>query len=140
MKSLNDPRTEHGWFTYPMPDEWHAVVTRIDTIVEVAFEGLEIEGFKERFVRAARKDLAARALTAGDGYERRVHSFGDLTRAELLYVEAWLAGADPHLELKRLGWLPSPSPKRIAQLLKEDRDIPARTRQKLMERYMDGAL
>lgn len=137
MKSLADFRNEHGWFTYPLVDEMHATVARIDAAVEMAFDGLDIEGFRTRIVQAARKDLAGLALSDAEGYVRKVQTFTDLTRAELAYVEAWITGADLPAELRRLDWLPQPKPQRIVRLLKEDRDIPPRTRQRLMERYID---
>jgi len=51
-------------------------------------------------------------------------------------VESWTLQADLRVELARLGWLPEPTPERIARLLKEDPDIPLRTRDKLLERYL----
>ena len=112
---------------------------RIDAAVEAALGGLVLDGLKERFIQAARKDLAGRALSAGEGYTRRVDTFRDLTRAELDFVEAWIDGSNLPAELERLAWLPTPAPQRIVRLLQEDPDIPLRTRQKLIERYIDAS-
>lgn len=138
MKTLNDLRADSGWFAYPEAPEMHAAVDRVDAAVAAAFSAAAIDGFKGHLVQAARKDLAGQALTAGDGYTRRVRSFAELTRAELQYVEAWLAGHDLSAELRQLGWLPAPSPRRIARLLQEEGDIPPRTRQRLVERFVDA--
>lgn len=139
MKSLDDFRTDYGWFVYPAADELHSAIARIDARVEQAFAGLDVEGFRTRIVQAARKDLAGQALSDAEGYARKVPTFVDLTRAELAYVEAWIAGADLPAELARLAWLPQPTPQRIVRLLKDDRDIPVRTRQRLIERFVDGS-
>lgn len=112
---------------------------RIDAAVEAALSSLALDGLKERLVQAARKDLAGRALSAGEGYTRRVDTFRDLTRAELDFVEAWIGGVDLPAELRRLAWLPAPAAQRIVRLLQEDPDIPLRTRQKLIERFIDAS-
>ena len=122
-----------------MPEDLHAAVRRIDATVETALAGLTLDGLKERFIQAARKDLAGRALSAGEGYTRRVDTFRDLTRAELDFVEAWIGGVDLPAELRRLAWLPAPAPQRIVRLLQEDPDIPLRPRQKLIERFIDAS-
>lgn len=139
MKSLDDFRNDYGWFVYPAADELHSAVARIDAAVEMALDSLDLEGFRTRIVQAARKDLAGLALSSAEGYARKVPTFADLTRAELVYVEAWTLGADLATELARLSWLPAPTTQRIVRLLKEDRDIPVRTRQKLIERFVDGS-
>lgn len=136
MKSLNDLRAQHGWFTFPEREELAATVERIDQRLKRLMPTSDLAGFKDRLIRAARLDLAGYALSDGDGYRRRVRSFDELPRAELAWVESWLAQANLSEELARLGWLPQPTPERIARLLKEDPDIPLRTRDKLMERYM----
>lgn len=136
MKSLNDLRIENGWFTFPEREELAATIERVDEHIKRLMPTADLAGFKGRLIRAARLDLAGYALSDGDGYRRRVRSFYELPRAELAYVESWLLQADLREELTRLGWLPQPTPERIARLLKEDPDIPLRTRDKLLERYM----
>ena len=136
MKTLSDLRTEYGWFTFPEREEMAATVERIDQRLQRAMPAADLAGFKGRLVRAARLDLAGYALSDGEGYRRRVRSFDELPRAELAFVESWLLQADLREELARLGWLPQPTPERIARLLKEDPDIPLGTRHKLLERYM----
>ncbi|MBE2234216.1 MAG: hypothetical protein IAE85_12050 [Anaerolinea sp.] len=136
MKSLNDLRAQHGWFTFPEREELAATIERIDERLKRLMPTSDLAGFKDRLIRAARLDLAGYALSDGDGYRRRVRSFYELPRAELAFVESWMLQADLSEELARLGWLPQPTPERIARLLKEDPDIPLRTRDKLLERYM----
>lgn len=136
MKSLNDLRAQHGWFTFPEREELAATIERIDERLKRLMPTSDLAGFKDRLIRAARLDLAGYALSDGDGYRRRVRSFYELPRAELAFVESWLLQADLREELARLGWLPQPTPERIARLLKEDPDIPLRTRDKLLERYV----
>lgn len=136
MKSLNDLRAQHGWFTFPEDEELHVAIDRINQRIKRLMPSSDLAGFKDRLVRAARLDLAGYALSDGEGYRRRVRSFDELPRAELAFVESWLLQADLREELARLGWLPQPTPERIARLLKEDPDIPLRTRDKLMERYL----
>lgn len=136
MKSLNDLRAQHGWFTFPEREELAATIERIDERLKRLMPTSDLAGFKGRLVRAARLDLAGYALSDGEGYRRRVRSFDELPRAELAFVESWMLQADLREELARLGWLPQPTPERIARLLKEDPDIPLRTRDKLLERYM----
>ncbi len=139
MKTLNDLRAEHGPFIFPEQEELAATIERIDRRLKRLMPAADLAGFKGRLVRAARLDLAGYALSAGDGYRRRVRSFADLTRAELAWVEAWTLQADLKQELSRLGWLPAPTETRVARLLKEDPDIPLRTRDKLLERYLPHA-
>ena len=136
MKSLNDLRAQHGWFTFPEAEELRVAIDRIDQRIKRLMPTADLAGFKDRLIRAARLDLAGYALSDGDGYRRRVRSFDELPRAELAFVESWLLQADLREELARLGWLPQPTPERIARLLKEDPEIPLRTRDKLLERYM----
>lgn len=136
MKSLNDLRAQHGWFTFPEPEELRVAIDRIDQRIKRLMPAGDLAGFKGRLIRAARLDLAGYALSDGEGYRRRVRSFDELPRAELAFVESWLAQANLSEELARLGWLPQPTPERIARLLKEDPDIPLRTRAKLLERYL----
>ena len=136
MKSLNDLRAQHGWFTFPEPEELRVAIDRIDQRIKRLMPESDLAGFRGRLVRAARLDLAGYALSDGDGYRRRIRSFDELPRPELAYVESWTLQADLRQELARLGWLPRPTPERIARLLKEDPDIPLRTRDKLMERYI----
>jgi len=121
MKSLNDLRAEHGWFIFPEPEELRVAIDRIDRRIKRLMP---------------ENDLAGYALSDGEGYRRRVRSFDELLRPELVYVESWTLQADLRVELARLGWLPEPTPERIARLLKEDPDIPLRTRDKLLERYL----
>jgi len=139
MKSLNDLRAQHGWFTFPEAEELRVAIDRIDERIKRLMPAADLAGFKGRLVRAARLDLAGYALSAGDGYRRRVRSFDELPRAELAFVESWMLQTDLREELCRLGWLPQPAPERIARLLKEDPDIPLRTRDKLLERYVSHA-
>jgi hypothetical protein len=136
MKSLNDLRTEYGWFTFPEREELAATIERINRPIKPLMPTADLAGFKGRLIRAARLDLAGYALSDGEGYRRRVRSFYELPRAELAFVESWLLQADLREELARLGWLPQPTPERIARLLKEDPDIPLGTRDKLLERYI----
>jgi hypothetical protein len=136
MKSLNDLRAQHGWFTFPEAEELHVAIDRIDERIKRLMPAADLAGFKGLLIRAARLDLAGYALSDGEGYRRRVRSFYELPRAELAFVESWMLQADLKAELARLGWLPQPTPERIARLLKEDPDIPLRTRDKLLERYM----
>ncbi len=136
MKSLNDLRAQHGWFTFPEREELTATIERIDQRIKRLMPAADLAGFKGRLIRAARLDLAGYALSDGEGYRRRVRSFYELPRAELAFVESWMLQADLREELTRLGWLPQPTPERIARLLKEDAEIPLRTRDKLLERYM----
>lgn len=136
MKSLNDLRAQHGWFTFPEPEELSVAIDRINERLKRLMPTSDLAGFKDRLIRAARLDLAGFALSDGDGYRRRVRSFAELPRAELAWIESWLAQANLSEELARLGWLPQPTPERIARLLKEDIDIPLRTRDNLMERYV----
>jgi hypothetical protein len=136
MKSLNDLRAQHGWFTFPEREELTATIERIDQRIKRLMPAADLAGFKDRLIRAARLDLAGYALSDGEGYRRRVRSFYELPRAELAFVESWMLQADLREELARLGWLPQPTPERIARLLKEDPDIPLRTRDKLLERYI----
>lgn len=136
MKSLNDLRAQHGWFIFPEPEELRVAIEHIDQRLKRMMPTADLAGFKGHLIRAARLDLAGRALSAGEGYRRRVRSFAELTRPELAYIESWTLQADLPQELARLGWLPSPSPQRISRLLREDPDIPLRTRDKLMERYL----
>jgi hypothetical protein len=136
MKSLNDLRAQHGWFTFPEDEELRVAIDRIDQRIKRLMPSSDLAGFKGRLVRAARLDLAGYALSDGEGYRRRVRSFAELPRAELAFVESWMLQADLKEELTRLGWLPQPTPERIARLLKEDAEIPLRTRDKLLERYM----
>jgi len=136
MKTLNDLRAQHGWFTFPEPEELRVLIEHIDQRLQRAMPAADLAGFKGRLIRAARLDLAGYALSAGEGYRRRVRSFDELTRAELAWVEAWTLQANLTIELARQDWWPEPTAKRVARLLKEDPDIPLRTRDKLMERYM----
>jgi hypothetical protein len=136
MKTLSDLRAEYGWFTFPEREERAATIERIDEHIKRLIPAADLAGFKDRLVRAARLDLAGYALSDGEGYRRRVRSFAELTLAELAWVEAWTLQANLTIELARQGWWPEPTAKRVARLLKEDPDIPLRTREKLMERYM----
>ena len=90
----------------------HAAIARIDALVEQAFDGLDVKGFRTRFVQAARKDLAGQALSDAEGYARKVQTFTDLTRAELAYVEAWIASVDLPAELTRLSLIHISEPTR----------------------------
>ena len=119
----------------------HAAIARIDALVEQAFDGLDVEGFRTRFVQAARKDLAGQALSDAEGYARKVQTFTDLTRAELAYVEAWIASVDLPAELTRLTWLPAPAPQRIVRLLKETpkSKLPPSTVEALMQQFIIAA-
>ena len=136
MKTLTDLRAEHGWFTFPEREELASVIEHIDRRLKRMMPESDLAGFRGRLVRAARLDLAGYALSDGEGYRRRVRSFDELPRPELAYVESWTLQANLPAELVRLGWLPKPTPERIARLLKEDPDIPLRTRAKLLERYI----
>ena len=119
----------------------HAAIARIDALVEQAFDGLDVEGFRTRFVQAARKDLAGQALSDAEGYARKVQTFTDLTRAELAYVETWIADADLPAELARLSWLPAPTPQRIVRLLKETpkSKLPPSTVAALIQQFLTTA-
>lgn len=134
MQSLIDLRDKLGWFEFPDAPEMHVAVERLDRRVRSVLPA--VPGFTGRLARAARLDLASKALTEGDGYGRRVRSFHDLPRAELAYVEAWVGQADLAAELTQLGWLPQPSPQRILRLLQEDSDLPVRTRDRLIKAYI----
>ncbi len=136
MKSLTDLRAEYGYFSFPEREELIAAVGRINQELKRLMPKNDLAGFRDHLVRAARLDLAGYALSDGEGYRRRVRSFSELFRPELAYVESWLLQADLPTELARLGWLPEPTPERIARLLKEDPRIPLRTRDKLLERYL----
>jgi len=138
MKSLPDLRAQHGWFTFPEPEELYVAVTRINRLLAAALDDLPLAGCKAWLVRAARLDLAGRALSAGEGYARQVESFKDLTRAELDFVAAWIEGCDLRAELALLGWLPAPTARRIARLLAEEEAIPERTRARLVEWFCGG--
>ena len=84
-------------------------------------------------------DIASQALSEGDGYQRKVTSFNDLTRAELIYIMHWLEQTDLIDELKAQGWLPQPKPERILRLLVEDdQRLGPRTKAKLTEKYLHG--
>ncbi len=142
MKSINDFRREHGEFTIPDDMELAAIVQRVEAPIEDAFRAIDARGLKSTIIPAARMDLAAQALSEAEGFPRRVESFRDLSRAELIYIEAWLTNVDVKIELKGKGWLPDdghptgPDPRRILKLLREDPEIAPRTRSKLIERYI----
>ena len=117
------------------------MIARIDALVEQAFDGLDVEGFRTRFVQATRKDLAGQALSDAEGYARKVQTFTDLTRAELAYVEAWTNSADLSTELTRLAWLPQPASQRIVRFLKETpkSKLPPSTVEALMQHFLTTA-
>jgi len=142
MKSLQDFRREHGEFMYPDHMELAEVVQRIETPIVNAMSRFDTKGVKSVLIPKARMDLASQALSEAEGYQRKVTTFKDLTRAELAFVEAWLATNPVEQELTARGWLPTsdhpagPDPKRIVALLKDDPDIAPRTRKELIERFI----
>lgn len=138
--TLDDLRHEYGEFTFPVRDEYATAIPPLDHRIEDALDGyVDLGGWKSHAVRAARLDIASQALSEGDGYGRKVTSFLDLTRAELIYILHWLEQVDVVAELKTQGWLPQPKPERILRLLVEDEErIGPRTRAKLTERFLHG--
>lgn len=113
-------RQQYGEFTYPEPEELIMVVQAVEEVILPAISSfLDTRGVKGLFVDQARYDLASRALTQADGYTRKVRTFKDLTRAELLYVRWWIEQADITAELAEAGWIPVPTIARLKRLVAE---------------------
>ena len=138
--TLDDLRQEHGEFTFPVRDEYATAIPSLDHQIGDVMEAyVDLWGWKNHATRAARLDIASKALSEGDGYQRKVTSFNDLTRAELIYIMHWLEQTDLVAELKTQGWLPQPKPERILRLLVEDdQRLGPRTKAKLTEKYLHG--
>lgn len=136
MRTLQHYRDEHGEFIYPTDDEIAVASTAISLAVQSVFSD-DLRPLTGRFVRAARLDLASRALTLGDGYKRTVTTFKDLTRAELNFVVDWINTVHVADEMQRAGWRASgPTPARAKRLADQTLDMPPRTLKALRERYM----
>jgi hypothetical protein len=113
-------RRMYGEFTYPEQEEMIMVVQAIEEVVLPAISSfLDTRGVKGLFVDQARYDLASRALTQADGFQRKVHTFKDLTRAELLYCRHWIRQCDITAELAESGWIPVPTMDRLRRLVAE---------------------
>lgn len=135
MKSLDDFRNEAGEFAMPEHEEMIAVVDRIDKKVNEYLNSEKTHRVKMALVRVARLDLASQALSEGDGYTRTVNSFKDLTRAELRYIESWIASTGTAEGLRRQDWSNGePAPKRIVRIVK-NQEVPQATIDKLIERF-----
>ena len=136
MKSLQDFRNDNGEFTFPEREEMVAALDRIEAAVQ-AIQTIDTTGVKDRLTRTARLDLASLALTEGEGYTRVVHSFKDLTRAELNYVEAWISSTGAKQALQKAGWTAegAPKPKRIIQMIEAD-EMPRNTSLKIIKRFI----
>jgi len=118
---LKAMRKMYGEFTYPELEELIMVVQAVeDAILEPAILCfLDVSGVKGLITDQARYDLASRALTQADGFTRKVRSFNDLTRAELLYVRWWIEQCDITAELGAAGWIPVPTMDRLKRLVAE---------------------
>lgn len=138
--TLDDLREEHGEFAFPVRDEYATAIPSVDHQIGDALDAyLDLWGWKSHAIRAARLDIASQALSEGDGYARKVASFRDLTRAELIYIMHWLEQIDLVGELKAQGWLPRPTPERILRLLVEDDErMGSRTKARLAELYLNA--
>lgn len=114
-------RRMYGEFTYPELEEMIMVVQAVEeAILEPAILCfLDTRGVKGLILKQARYDLASRALTQADGYTRKVRTFNDLTRAELLYVRSWIEQCDITAELAEAGWIPVPTTDRLKRLVAE---------------------
>lgn len=113
-------RQQYGEFVYPEPEEMIMVVQAVESVVLPAISSfLDTSGVKGLIVDQARYDLASRALTKADGFTRKVHTFRDLTRAELLYVRWWIENSDITAELAEAGWVPFPTKDRLKRLVAE---------------------
>jgi hypothetical protein len=113
-------RRMYGEFTYPEPEELIMVVQAVEEVILPAISSfLNTRGVKGLFVDQARYDLASRALTQADGFTRKVRTFKDLTRAELLYVRWWIEQCDIIAELAEAGWIPLPTMDRLRRLVAE---------------------
>ena len=119
--NLKAMRKMYGEFTYPELEEKIMVVQAVEEeILERAILCfLDTRGVKGLITKQARYDLASRALTQADGFTRRVHTFSDLTRAELLYVRWWIENSDITAELAEAGWIPVPTMDRLKRLVAE---------------------
>lgn len=137
MESLQTYRAHYGEFYYP---EWNEVKDAVqlfdDEVEPILLSCANLKGVKGVIVSAARRDLAATALSRGEGFTRVVRSFNDLTRAELTYASDWFRGvkANTKGELAALGWLP-PSRYRLERLLKED-DLSSKAKKVITERWL----
>lgn len=117
---LEAMRRQYGEFVYPEPEEMIMVVQAVEDVVLPAISSfLDTRGVKGLIVDQARYDLASRALTQVDKFTRKVHTFRDLTRAELLYVRWWIEQADIVAELAEAGWVPVPTVDRLKRLVAE---------------------
>jgi hypothetical protein len=114
-------RRMYGEFTYPEREELAVVVQAVEeAILEPAILCyLDTRGVKGLITDQARYDLASRALTQADGFTRKVHTFKDLTRPELLYVRWWIEQCDITAELAEAGWIPVPTMARLKRLVAE---------------------
>jgi hypothetical protein len=114
-------RKMYGEFTYPEPEELAVIVQAVQSnILERAvLYYLDTRGVKGLIADEARYDLASRALTQADGFQRKVRTFKDLTRAELLYVRWWIEQCDITAELAEAGWIPRPTMERLKRLIAE---------------------
>ena len=114
-------RKMYGEFVYPELEEMIMVVQSVETVLLPAMTRfLDTRGVKGLFVKQARHDLASRALSQADGYTRKVRTFSDLTRAELLYVRWWIEKeCDITAELVEAGWIPFPTTDRLKRLVAE---------------------
>ena len=119
--NLTAMRQMYGEYTYPEPSELISAVTQIEDRVEAVLSKhlITVRGVKGLIIEQARFDLANAALTRADGYPRKVRSFIDLTRAELLYLVWWINQADVAAELTVAGWIPVPTKGRLERLAGE---------------------
>lgn len=136
MRTLQDFRDEYGE-NFPTEDEMAVAATTVNLAVESVFTGQDLRPLTGRFVRAARLDLASRAMTQADGYRRTVTTFKDLSRAELNYFVAWVNTVNVPGEMRQLGWTQQgPTPARARRLADQDHDIPPRTLKALRQKYI----
>jgi hypothetical protein len=114
-------RRMYGEFVYPELEEMIMVVQAVEAVLLPAITRfLDTRGVKGLFIKQIRHDLASRALTQADGYTRKVRTFNDLTRAELLYVRWWIEKeCDITAELVEAGWIPFPTMDRLKCIVAE---------------------
>ncbi len=113
-------RRMYGEFVYPELEEMIMVVQAVEAVLLPAITRfLDTRGVKGLFIKQIRHDLASRALTQADGYTRKVRTFNELTRAELLYVRWWIEQADITAELVEAGWIPFPTMDRLKCIVAE---------------------
>jgi hypothetical protein len=138
MKKLSLFIDEYGEFFPSSWEELVPVVQEMDEAIANELAGLDLSRIKHPVIRAARLDLAMYWLSSEYEFKRVIHSFNDMTRAELYFVHSETRSVIANKRLGNvlhtLGWLPKLTQQTINRITAQP-DMSLRTVKKIVERF-----